>query len=268
MAICLVTRLKASVNDSNLPVLGGMMCNIAPITNDDGTVTLSLGATESGKLEVELLNSTFEDGVTTKKTIQATAEYLKCKAPEGGILQIAIYNKMYLRRITELYAIPSGLQELNGLPIVEITLNKNAQGLNFSELTTMSLDEVENFTMYSGTPSLSGKVEDLVSALNPAKLKNFIFLAASLPSFDIGVFGKYINLTTLNITAVPATGTVESFVNAQRSAGRTSCSGIAIGSQMGNKVTFNGEVLSTATGAKTLSWTATTITLAGQTINA
>lgn len=267
MALCLVTRLKASVNNPDLPILGGMMCEIAPAVNSDGTVTLSLGATSPGQLEVELLNSTFEDG-TTKKTLQAIAEYHKCSKPDSGILQVIINNKQYLRRIIELYAMPYGVQELNGLPLVELTLNKNTQGLDLSKLEVGGLSLVENLTMYSGAPKFKGTMDNLVAALNPNKLKTLFFLTNALPSFDISIFGRFVNLTTLNITGAAATGTVENFVSIQRSSGRETCAGIAIGSQLGNQVTFNGAVLNVGTGAKTLSWTSTTITINDVTINA
>ena len=79
---------------------------------------------------------------------------------------------------------------------------------------------------------------------------------------DIVNLGNLVNLTNVGIGNTNISGTIESFVKAQRSAGRNSAQ-LTGSSRDWGKVTFNG---SSTKG--TLSWTATTITMNGVTINA
>ena len=79
---------------------------------------------------------------------------------------------------------------------------------------------------------------------------------------DIINLGGLVNLTNIGIGGTNISGTVESFVRAQRSAGRSSAQ--ITGSSMNwGKVTFNG---SSTKGP--LSWNSTTITMNGVTIDA
>lgn len=78
---------------------------------------------------------------------------------------------------------------------------------------------------------------------------------------DIINLGSLVNLTNIGIGGSNISGTIESFVQAQRSAGRSSAQITGSSANWGN-VTFKG---SSTKG--TLSWTSATITMNGVTIN-
>jgi len=87
----------------------------------------------------------------------------------------------------------------------------------------------------------------------------------SLVSGDIVKLGKCINLTNLAFGNSHCHGTIESWVQAQRANGRTTGSVTGNSQNVSSDVTFNG---STTNAKGTVSWTATTITMNGITINA
>ena len=90
---------------------------------------------------------------------------------------------------------------------------------------------------------------------------------------DIASLGTLVNIKEMSLINAPSvensvTGTLESFVQAQRTAGRTTEStGITILRNLGD-VTFNGEAIPRADTTHTLTWTESTITFDGTTINA
>lgn len=86
----------------------------------------------------------------------------------------------------------------------------------------------------------------------------------SLVSGDIVKLGKCINLTNLAFGYSHCSGTIESLIQAMRANGRTT--GSMTGNSINNSdVTFNG---STANAKGTVSWTVSTITMNGITIDA
>ena len=119
---------------------------------------------------------------------------------------------------------------------------------NLINLTTLVLDG-NNVT---GSINLFNALTNLTS----------LSLALTQVTGDIINLGSLVNLTNIGIGGSNISGTIESFVQAQRSAGRSSAQ-ITGSSANWGKVTFNG---SSTKGA--LSWTSTTITMNGVTINA
>lgn len=81
---------------------------------------------------------------------------------------------------------------------------------------------------------------------------------------DISNLGKLTALATFYGGTSKISGTIESFVQAQRAAGRTSTSSAITFSASSTQVTFDGGPLESST----LSWTASTITLGSKTIDA
>jgi hypothetical protein len=108
----------------------------------------------------------------------------------------------------------------------------------------------------------SSKVTGSINGFN--KLTNLKSLSAVNTKItgDIINLGNLVNLTNIGIGNTGISGTIESFVQAQRSAGRNSAQ-LTGSSRDWGKVTFNG---SSTKGP--LSWTPTTITMNGVTINA
>ncbi len=106
--------------------------------------------------------------------------------------------------------------------------------------------------------SVSGDISKLG---NLTKLTN-LDVAQTSVSGDISKLGNLTKLTNLALGLTSVSGDIESFVQAQRAAGRSSAS--LTGSSINwGEVTFDGSL--TKGG---LSWTSTTITMNGKTINA
>ena len=119
---------------------------------------------------------------------------------------------------------------------------------NLTKLTILKLAQT----------SVSGDISKLG---NLTKLTN-LDVAQTSVSGDISKLGNLTKLTNLALGQTSVSGDIESFVQAQRAAGRSSAS--LTGSSINwGEVTFDGSL--TKGG---LSWTSTTITMNGKTINA
>ena len=119
---------------------------------------------------------------------------------------------------------------------------------NLTKLTNLDVSQT----------SVSGDISKLG---NLTKLTNLDVSQTSV-SGDISKLGNLTKLTNLALGQTSVSGDIESFVQAQRAAGRSSAS--LTGSSINwGEVTFDGSL--TKGG---LSWTSTTITMNGKTINA
>lgn len=107
----------------------------------------------------------------------------------------------------------------------------------------------------------STKVTGSINGFNTLTNLTSLSLAYTQITGDIINLGSLVNLTNIGIGGSNISGTIESFVQAQRSAGRSSAQITGSSANWGN-VTFNG---SSTKG--TLSWTSATITMNGVTIN-
>ena len=108
----------------------------------------------------------------------------------------------------------------------------------------------------------STKVTGSINLFNTLTNLTSLSLINTKLTGDIINLGNLVNLTNIGIGNTDISGTIESFVQAQRSAGRNSAQ-LNGSSRDWGKVTFNG---SSTKGP--LSWTPTTITMNGVTINA
>ena len=140
-----------------------------------------------------------------------------------------------------------------------------------TSLTTLSVGgthvtgDISKFNVLNNLQILildSTKVSGSINGFNTLTNLTSLSLANTQVTGDIINLGSLINLTNIGIGNCNINGTIESFVQAQRSAGRSSAQ-ITGSSINWGKVTFNG---SSTKGL--LSWTSTTITMNGVTINA
>lgn len=143
------------------------------------------------------------------------------------------------------------------------------------------LSGIERLTSATNSTPIVGELHDLIGMYGATTLLidtdkpstteewgvfvnvlNFDF--NSLVSGDIVKLGKCINLTNLAFGNSHCSGTIESLIQAMRANGRTT--GSMTGNSINNSdVTFNG---STANAKGTVSWTVSTITMNGITIDA
>ena len=128
---------------------------------------------------------------------------------------------------------------------------------------TLNFDLCDSFppnleTLQLNRTSVSGDISKLGNLTNLTNLD----VAQTSVSGDISKLGNLTKLTNLALGQTSVSGDIESFVQAQRAAGRSSAS--LTGSSINwGEVTFDGSL--TKGG---LSWTSTTITMNGKTINA
>lgn len=140
---------------------------------------------------------------------------------------------------------------------------KNLKTLNIGGTqVTGDISKVNALTNLQSLSFDSTKVTGSINGFN--KLTNLKSLSAVNTKItgDIINLGNLVNLTNIGIGNTGISGTIESFVQAQRSAGRNSAQ-LTGSSRDWGKVTFDG---SSTKGP--LSWTSTTITMNGKTINA
>ena len=128
---------------------------------------------------------------------------------------------------------------------------------------TLNFDLCDSFPPNLETLQLNRtRVSGDISRLGNSTKLTILALGQTSVSGDISKLGNLTKLTNLALGQTSVSGNIESFVQAQRSAGRSSAS--LTGSSINwGEVTFDGSL---AKGG--LSWTSTTITMNGKTINA
>ena len=140
-----------------------------------------------------------------------------------------------------------------------------------SNLTTLKLlgtqvtGDISKFNVLNKLQILAlddSKVTGSINGFNTLTNLTSLSLGQTRITGDIINLGNLVNLTNIGIGNTDISGTIESFVQAQRSAGRNSAQLTGSSTNWG-KVTFNG---SSTRGP--LSWTPTTITMNDVTINA
>lgn len=291
---CLVTKLKAVVDNPNLVKLGHIILDCRSESNRFVSIA---SAADTEPLYVTLLSGVIESvtsGVTlvdsTHCIVQPNAGSTGFKTNDAGQeVKIDIKNYYGLTQIPLIVG-PNGLTQLGYTFVKSIDFRNPTKELDIELLS--SFVQCESMEIRDTNQKIIGDLGFIrnfpltnfvylnIPVTTPVKLRATDFASittlqtlildnnkiSTLSDNIAQAFGTLTNLTTLRLTGTAIYGTVEAFVAAQRAAGRLTCDGIAVGVSMGN-VTFNG---SSTTGASSqqLSWTANTITLNNVTINA
>lgn len=240
MENCLVTKLKASVNNENLPIL-----NTVKFFKDEVQSSYNVN------LYIQLVPA---DGKTLTAYLSDGKVFLDNSGnPMSNTLTISSSNIIHV-------------------PLDSCTMyikNKNNIKNFFSTFYNFSVPlsefsyctNIEVLKLY-----LSGDTKDI--SMN-TKIVEFNSYTQSKVSGNLSDFGKCTSLAKLNINSNKFDGSIEAFVAAQRANGRTSVSSsspIEI-TLTHSLVTFNGQDASKARIAN-LYWDGTTITYDGETITA
>ena len=278
---CLLTKLKGVVDNDNLKIYNTILTR----ENTSGNVlTFLYNASNPVKIEV------IGDG--TLVNVDGTVDYGKSRegtnifAKYSGNGKIKISNKyditlLHITSSTEKDLIDA--EDLVFVNITELELTNIKLDVNKLNITTLS-----NF-LFTGS-NVNGNIVNLLNkndSLTSVKFNNTnvvgdfynikntiaeaittLYMYNSKISGDISAFGRFVNLNQMSFSATDISGSVESFVQAARAAGRTS---FANSEQknwyFNNAITFNGNAVGGG-GKNDFSWTATTITLGGVTITA
>lgn len=253
---CLVTKLKSTVDNENLQTLG-RISGTAYVASK----YVAIAATADNKVLVTLKNATFEPTQGNITYIDSTHAYLKTTGfsinESQASCELTIDNKYLLKNLS-MGVLNEGLSALeycNDLRIFEIG-NQDLSNFKYlpKDITTMNL-----------RPNIKGNIEALedFTSLTSIYCQSNTYVVG-----DFGkAFGKCTALRNINFTgSAGVTGTIENFVARQRGAGRTATSlNISCGWNIGS-VTFQGNIIE-GNVDKILTWTATTITFNGVTID-
>lgn len=271
---CLLKVLKASADNNNLPVYGELKLKIKT-----GTFLQSISAYTSSNCEVAGESGiTFKNvGLTTVLSnpfqitsdmgsgfnVVASQDAIVTISNKYGLLQLSGTAKEFgFRGIKDIVGgfesiiIPSGTKKF--------VFHNSAMSLNILEVGN-KLNDIDGIEIIDlGQDSNDNHLTGNISSLVKTGLKNVDLGGNQSVTGDILSFGNITTLENIALRNTLVAGTIESFVAAQRAAGRTTGSVSGNSAGWGN-VTFNG---STTNAKGAVSWTATTITMNGVTINA
>lgn len=245
MGLCLLTKLKESVADSFLTKIGEKILILAP----QKSFTLRGKGIElrgiTGNFDISVIGGNTYEGLN--HYVDVSANYFSCRNTSSNPLTIGVNNL----EVLDVFSADGGANAL------EIDLNFFEKSKSMSELrlsrqiiTGGELSDLSEITNNSTTlvainfnqcVGLKGSIEDIASL----KISNNVF-----PSFS---------------HCSEVTGSIEEFVRGQRANGRISAN-IENNYWITNSgITFNGK---TYRDMVSISWTASTITVNGETINA
>ena len=283
MGNCLVTKLKGTVNNDSLTKLNEIQfiaakeaTYIAIVANAENKVLVTFnGAMSNGNKEVYAPTSgtirmSSDEGVDVVK-IYANPKYDIVEIGDvwpvdglrilshNNIISIGCVGSRFNRVLVDkLKEINISIDDLKGFT------NKGAlTSINFNcsnSFITGNIDSLSDFTnLKTLNIIVSGVTGNIKSLEKLTQLTDIRFNSSDGVTGDIKSLGKMTNLKSIDLFRTSVGGTVESFVQAQRAAGRTvETEGITINKSLG-KVTFEGNVVDSSA---TLTWTSDTITVA------
>lgn len=281
MGICLVTKLQASINDANLTKLGSIILNVNGLAS---AKQFAIIPTTGNTLALNCVGGTFSDGTTSKEVLEGGITATLA----AGTFKVDINSKYNLKSL-----VISNLASAASINIDDLKYAKTLETLNVESTPSVgdlsafaynpslnfinvgisqvhgsvgSLVGLPNLSVFRATSAsnINGNVSAFANHTNLTDLR----LSGTGVGGDIASFGKLTNLNALWISNTQIGGTIESFVQAQRANGRTSYTTTAAWGIHDSLVTFNGSAITSAPSAGAFSWTPTTITLNGVTINA
>lgn len=211
MSTCLVTRLKATVQDSSIPKIGAFLAGVKV----DGNLKIAPNGTFRPVSGGELLITILDEGVTFAS---ASGGAVKVDSKNG------IFYDNYLNELTF-----SGVSA-NTTVNVRVTSSYDLGyiGINVSSLGVASIEYATGLTGIRFSSS--------VASGDLSKLRNLTNVATLVMGFnndivgDISILGKLTALTTINLASVRGnfTGNWKDFVAAQKENGRTTCDSLEV----------------------------------------
>lgn len=270
---CLVTKLKGVVDNDNLLKLNELRfkaCYYFTLTADNpGDATVSI-----------LNNNTFSGG---SKTVAI---------PKRGNLEFTNIDILNTLSVSDKRVLSSLLLQTTGvgfeinvddiysIPFYSLSLGSNAGG-NINDAKVhgdVSKLFKQSFTIFK-LIKCTFDVKYLISSLITEENENLPVLEFALLDSNIiheddefNYFARLTAVKELNIFGSSIQGSIEGFVNMARSLGRTTCNNFMFKVENNSNITFNGTTASGVNSftapAKSLTWTASTITYDGVTIDA
>lgn len=272
MGNCLITRLKESVQNSELRKMNEFVIDVKPYGSFNPSKSI-IFRLQSGETNKEIRTSgTFvdENGNSLGNTI-TLLDYPNDNniriSPSGGKI---FFPYRYSSAAKLVFDMPVSYVE--HFDLSELT-NCFVGLLNITEISPYGkvTDIPLCYNIYIAARNVYGTVEDFVNrhemAARSEQQTIDIYTAPNI-SGDFADFGFFAPLYHLLLRNTNISGSLESFVNIKRSLGVQSGTIETNGLGTNNNITFNGTPISAEVGTTDLSWTATTITYNGVTINA
>lgn len=272
---CLLKVLKASADNNNLPVYGELKLKfkVGSFPQDIRAETAD-NCNVSGETGITFKNTTATVTYTNPFQLLSNMNYgFLVVASQEAIVTIS--NKYALNKLLEasdyrfgfngVKDVIGGFESIIIPPGTKMFEFKNSSmSLDIAEIGNKirDIDGIEN--IFLGQDGLDNHLTGNISSLVKTGIKNIDLGGNQSVTGDILSFGNITTLENIALRKTLVSGTIESFVAAQRAAGRTTGSVSGNSAGWGN-VTFNG---STTNAKGAVSWTATTITMNGVTINA
>lgn len=271
MSKCYNTRLDGSVNNPNLPILG-----VIKFKMNSGTWFMAMSAKDdsdcivSGDDGISFSSSSGVNPYTNPFQLTSLMSGFTVTASANGN-EISIADKYNIKTNTSGGSSGIGIRgvsEIEGGP-GELYFPSDMDGIAFENCSfAYSLEQLlepmadlnlKRITLKS-CPAVTGDILDFASF---SALENITINYCANLTGDIADINT-VTITNMALANSNIGGTIEAFVAKQRSLGRTT--GSVGGNSAGwGKVTFNG---STSNAKGTVTWTETTITMNGITINA
>lgn len=160
------------------------------------------------------------------------------------------------------------LSQLNNMDnLIDVSLVAYGDVSVFNNIKNKSCTMIALSTIFNDYNAIYGDIAAFSDYIN---IKYLYFNTINGLYGDISSLSKLTKLIDITLGSTSITGTIESFVQGQRSNGRTTCNELLCKwFQTSEGITFNGEPCeSTTTGTCILSWTETTITYNDVTITA
>lgn len=264
---CLVTKLKASVNNNSLDKLGMFSVFFkqeASPTQDSrflmvvSTEKNTIKCTEG--LFYKVYGGTSIGDSYTLVDSDWSEQY-------GGYVFSGFVSNTACRVDIPKYTLKRVQVVTNGASVYDIDLSKfkytQVQLFSGRYLSGSVADLPDNTTSvnFNGNLKIKGTLADF------SRLTSITYLNTGNSSIESSLLSSLGTITALTTMQVAASGSIEGFVGVQRANGRTTCDGIDCVYLGAGNITFNGEQIVNKASA-TLTWTASTITYDGVTITA
>lgn len=256
MENCLVTKLKGVVDNDNLPIYGKAVIVVGTgdpsLLFNKNTVVKVLGGTVNGQTEISV--NAGSPLLITSSTIVSDGTY-----GEGQVgLQIDKYSLTGIERPISFDAEDIVYSPLSSIQTISSTSVRNAESLtaHFTEQTFTQFNIQSNNIAINLTELGSNGTMVVVRTLGCSNVYGSLDKAGMSP-----LSTQFSTPNTKNVSL-----NIETFVGYHRAAGRTTGS-FSLPYLGACNCTFNGESVANL-ASNSLSWTATTITLNGVTINA
>lgn len=275
MENCLVTKLKGSVLNDNIPKIGELILNGIDVASPYITVPSGKTVTVSGKNGTKLKASGSSEEVTilTGRPVSGFSV-----VPSTGA-SISIYNKYEVTYLNGIFNISNDIiDDLKYMPLTSI-------GISFSQKASMgkfltNIQHVTSLTFINNKNQYyDAELSDLIKLRSlPLVDVNFRpsvdYTETNGGEFDIEDIGKSLpnTCTTIRLANSSVVGAIESFVAGLRTNQTTGSVSLYISnpSNPGQRlITFQGtKITGGGSTQHTLSWTASTITFDGTEISA